>query len=167
MQRIIFITLICFFCGLFQANARPPLNDWVGSPIANGERQSFTCPSCGGPEIVLCCDDGPTTSWRCSCNAGYKSTDDTATCACVPCGAGYYSSAENISTSCRGCAIGTYNASAAAAACTSCASATGYASATTATGASTSAANCYIPSGVTGGDSSGNFEYAANCYYSY
>ncbi len=48
--------------------------------------------------------------------------------------------------------------------CTKCPTSGGVAGVTASTGA-TSITSCYIPSGNTGSDSIGNFEYTANCYY--
>ena len=163
------ITCICIGAAAWP-NACPALatldNDWMDmlGTISNGVRQSRYCPKCDGIDTTTFCCPTEKTSYRCKCNAGYKSSGNTSTCTCNACGAGYYSAADNTLTSCTPCAQGTYNDAAAAASCTACPTSGGVAGTTDSTGAA-SITECYLPAGTTGTDAGGSFTYPDKCHY--
>ncbi len=84
--------------------------------------------------------------YTCKCNTGYTvQNQGTSTCSCKA----------NV------CPAGTYLNNGT---CINCATATGHTSATSAQG-STAITDCYLPTGTTGGDTTGNYTYTDKCYY--
>lgn len=131
----------------------------ITTDITNGQRVRTNCayvsPNC--TNNCRCCTESP--MYRCSCNSGYYvKGQGEATCSCVKCPVANSTCSSDSYFTCNKGYYKNGNT------CSRCPSSGGVYGTTSSSGA-TSITECYIPSGTSGSDASGNFTYTGNCYY--